>query len=148
MWIATNIGAGSGTTASTLTAMLHYIAGDPSVHRKLTAELRSTKLSEPPTWPECQALTYLDSCVRETERLHPAIGMHLERVVPSEGATICGKFLKGGTVVGMNPWVVNRDKNVFGEDSDTWRPERWLEDPDRRRHMQNTVLTVGELMVC
>jgi cytochrome P450 len=32
-----------------------------------------------------------------------------------------------GTIVGVNPWVMHRDQEVFGEDVETFRPERWLE---------------------
>lgn len=30
-------------------------------------------------------------------------------------------------VVGINPWVAHRNKNVFGPDAGDFRPERWLE---------------------
>jgi cytochrome P450 len=145
MWIATNIGAGGGTTAAALTALIYEIAKNHEAYSRLFKELQAAKLSEFATWAECQNLSYLDACIRETERLHPPVGMHLERIVPAEGAVICGKFLKGGTVVGMNPWVVNRDIAVFGEDADIWRPDRWLGSAESRNRMQKTVLTVSSL---
>ena len=30
--------------------------------------------------------------------------------------------------MGVNPWVVHRDRSVFGEDVEIFRPERWLVD--------------------
>ena len=30
-------------------------------------------------------------------------------------------------MVGINAWVAHRNISVFGEDADTFRPERWLE---------------------
>ncbi len=60
-------------------------------------------------------------------RLHPAVGMSLPRVVPADGIEIDGKFLPPGTTVGVNPWVVHRNQDVFGEDVEAFRPERWLE---------------------
>lgn len=30
------------------------------------------------------------------------------------------------TAVGVNPWVVHRDKEVFGDDAESFRPDRWL----------------------
>lgn len=30
------------------------------------------------------------------------------------------------TTVGVNPWVVHRDTAIFGEDVESFRPDRWL----------------------
>lgn len=66
--------------------------------------------------------------------MQPAVGMLLERVVPSPGAEVGnggaeGKsvWLPEGTIVGVNPWVSSRRRDVFGEDVNVFRPERWLE---------------------
>lgn len=32
------------------------------------------------------------------------------------------------TVVGVNPWVVHQNTEVFGDDADAFRPDRWLKD--------------------
>jgi len=32
------------------------------------------------------------------------------------------------TVIGVNPWVVHRGTAVFGEDAESFNPERWLGD--------------------
>jgi cytochrome P450 len=54
--------------------------------------------------------------------------MPLERIVPPPGAQLSdSNFLPGGTIVGMNPYVVNRDQGIFGRDAEDFRPERWLE---------------------
>ncbi len=78
------------------------------------------------SWAESQNLPYLDSCIKEAFRLHPAVGLPLERVVPAQGAEICGERIPGGTIVGCSAWVIHRRKEVFGEDADLYRPERWL----------------------
>lgn len=66
-----------------------------------------------------------------------------ERIVPPAGAIICGHFVPGGTVVGCNPWVVQRNKTIFGEDVDTYRPERWLEDSERVKEMHRSMFQFG-----
>lgn len=75
--------------------------------------------------------------------MHPALGMMPERVVPPSGAIICGNFIPGGTLVGCHAWVVQRDKSTFGEDCDTYRPERSLADPKRTRRMEQAMFNFG-----
>jgi cytochrome P450 len=72
-------------------------------------------------------MPYLQACIHEALRFHPAVGMNLPRVVPTEGIDINGTYLPPGTIIGANPWVVNRDQSIFGEDVEAFRPERWLQ---------------------
>ena len=32
------------------------------------------------------------------------------------------------TIIGVNPWALHRNRDVFGPDAEDFRPERWLED--------------------
>ena len=48
-------------------------------------------------------------------------------MVPAEGETFDGKFIPGGTSIGMNLAGLLRNKKVFGVDADMFRPERFLE---------------------
>jgi cytochrome P450 len=69
----------------------------------------------------------------------------LGRIVPSEGATICGQHLQPGVEVGVNPWVVHRDPAVF-KDPDRFWPERWLDEvssQDELRAMNRSFLAFG-----
>ena len=103
------------------------------------------RLSRPyPSWNEVRDLPYLDACVNEAIRLHPPFCLPLERVVPDGGVTICGRYFAGGTVVGMNPYVVNRHRPTFGDDVDSWRPERWLgHDEEQSRKLEQSIMTVS-----
>lgn len=60
--------------------------------------------------------------------MHPAARFTPERVVPPSGATICGHFIPAGIVVGVNAWVIHRRTDIFGDDANKFRPERWLKD--------------------
>jgi cytochrome P450 len=61
--------------------------------------------------------------------------------------SVAGHFFPEATVIGINPWVINRHKPTFGEDADAWRPERWLCDRESRRKMDQTNLTVRLTML-
>jgi cytochrome P450 len=60
-------------------------------------------------------------------RLHPAVGMPLQRVVPPGGRVIAGRFYRAGTLVGMTPREIHLDSRAYGNDASEWCPERWLE---------------------
>lgn len=64
--------------------------------------------------------------------------------MPKGRATICDKFFPEDYVVGMNPWVAARDKRVYGEDADEFRPERWLKaDMEQLKEMEGSSLAFG-----
>lgn len=142
-----NVLAGSDTTAATLRALFYNMCRNPEVHEKLLAEIDEAEedglLSDPVTFEEAQRLRYFQAVVKEALRIHPAVGLLLERLVPAGGADIGGVWLPEGTIIGINPWVAARDRSVYGEDAYTFRPERWLEaDAAQLRLMERNFLAV------
>ncbi|KAE8155091.1 cytochrome P450 [Aspergillus avenaceus] len=129
-YLLSNTLAGSDSTASTMCAAVYHILKHPHVHRRLCEELRTANLSLPAKWKDLQALTYLDAVMRETMRVNPGVGLMIERIVPEGGFTLPdGRFIPEGTIVGMNPWVINKNEAVFGADTEAFIPERWLPTP-------------------
>ncbi|KAL2675845.1 cytochrome P450 family protein [Phyllosticta citricarpa] len=128
---SSNIFAGSDTTAISTRAIIYYILKNPNVKRKLVAEIddfhRHGKISDPVTLTEADNMPYLQAVMYEALRMHPAVGMSLPRVVPPGGTEIDGTYIPAGTIVGVNPWVVHRNEQVYGHDPEAFRPERWLE---------------------
>ena len=126
--------AGSDTTAISLSAVFYHLLHNPRCLKLLLQELEDATRSgaiedsEIVSWSCAQKLPYLDACIKETLRYHPAISLNLERLTPPEGIEIAGNYIPGGVVVSCNPWVLHRRKDVFGEDADTFKPERWLVD--------------------
>ena len=55
------------------------------------------------------------------------MGVGLPREVPEGGLTVCGRFFPEGTVLSVPTYTIHRDKGVWGEDVEAFRPERWLE---------------------
>ncbi|KAL1615416.1 hypothetical protein SLS56_011829 [Neofusicoccum ribis] len=148
----TNILAGSDTTATVLRTALYHMCRNKSVAEKLHAELVAAEaagpVSRPITYNEAAKLPYLSAVLNEALRIHPPTGFILERVVPDGGIVLpsCDAFLPAGTVVGANPWVLHRDKAVFGEDVENFRPERWLECDEARiaeMHRRLTAFGIG-----
>ncbi|KEF54568.1 uncharacterized protein A1O9_09010 [Exophiala aquamarina CBS 119918] len=146
--LLTNIGAGSDTTAVSLAAIMFYLIKNKSLYKKLRAEI-DAKVSERPspddviTFAEAQSMPYLQACIKEGLRMHPATGLPLARVVPKGGSTICGRYFPEDTVVGVNTWVAHRNKSVFGQDVDVFRPERWLESPEKASAMERYFMAFG-----
>jgi cytochrome P450 len=126
-YLMLNILAGGDTTSATMRAVVYYLSKNTSAYQKLTSELDAANLSLPAQWKDIQDLTYLDAVIREALRINPGIAMVFERVVPESGFTLPdGRFVPGGTKIGINPAVTSRDVEVFGEDADLFNPDRWL----------------------
>ena len=73
-----------------------------------------------------------DAVVHESLRIHANTGVMLERVVPNDGYSIDGTWLPGGTVVGVNAWVIHQNEEIFGPDAASFNPERWLNISDEQ----------------
>ncbi|CZR65555.1 uncharacterized protein PAC_15455 [Phialocephala subalpina] len=125
------VGAGADTTAISVRAILRYVCSNPRVLQKLQAEINNASatgaLSDLPNFAEGNALPYFQAVIKEALRVFPAVGYQLPRVVPSGGTEIEGKFLPANATVSVNGWALHRNKSIFGEDADEFRPERWLE---------------------
>lgn len=123
--------AGSDSTASTMQSFFYNVLNDTKVYKTLQKEVDDAQtageLSEIVQYAEAQKLEYFQACLKEAMRIRPAVGLGIYRVVPPEGAKIDGQFYPGGTEVAVNGWVLHRDQGVFGEDVETYRPERWFE---------------------
>ena len=96
------------------------------------------------SWNEAQNLPYFQACLKEAMRVRPAVGLNITRLVPPEGTELEGLgHFPGGTSIAVNGWVLHRDKEVFGQDADVFRPERWLEDEERARRMERYMFQVS-----
>jgi cytochrome P450 len=140
--------AGADTSATAIRATLLHIITHPSVYQSLQAEIdkgvqdgcisshviRETEAAEMP---------YLQAVIKEGLRIWPPVTGLLSKVVPEQGdeVEIDGKklFIPGGTNVGYCAWSIHRNKEVFGDDAEMFRPERWLiEDGEKLARMHKT----------
>ena len=115
-----------------------YIIVHPPVYLSLQAEIdlagREGRISSPVVSDrEARTLPYLEAVIKEGLRIWPPGTGLMAKQVPPEGDSIDGILLPGGTDIGINMWAVLRNPQVFGEDADIFRPERWLEASDEQR---------------
>lgn len=69
----------------------------------------------------------------------PAVGM-IPKTTPPEGDTLNGIFVPGGTDIGWDAWAMARNADVFGDDSEIFRPERWFEaEGEKLARMERTI---------
>lgn len=95
-------------------------------------------------WSDVRELPYLSAVINESLRTHPAAGLPLERITPAGGVQICDVVLPAGTNVGCNAWALHLDQELWGEDADRWRPERWIEASDAKKaEMKNSMFAFG-----
>ncbi|EXK46257.1 hypothetical protein FOMG_04463 [Fusarium oxysporum f. sp. melonis 26406] len=143
-----NIGAGSDTTSISLTSIIFNLIKHPRVLERLRAEIKEHEsqgtISDPIKFVEANQLPYLQAVIKEGLRMHPATGLSLGRVVPSDGATLAGQYFPPGTVVGINAWVAHANTKVFGHDAHVFRPERWLDYPELVKEREAYFMTFGQ----
>ncbi|KAK5240450.1 hypothetical protein LTS06_012451, partial [Exophiala xenobiotica] len=143
----TNIGAGSDTTSVSLAGIMYCLMRNPQSLQKLRQEIdraiEERGSDDMLTFQESQKLPYLQACIKEGLRLHPATGLPMVRVVPKGGATIAGRYFPEKTEVGVNSWVAHANQSIFGVDAEDFKPERWLESAERSSEMNRYIMTFG-----
>ncbi len=110
--IAFYLQAGAHSTANATVHALHnlleWVDGDAA---------RRQRLVDDPAW--------LQRCVHESLRLHPASPVALRRA--RRAATVAGLELAEGDLVTVNLHAANRDQLVFGADAERFNPSRELD---------------------
>lgn len=134
--------AGSDTTSTAVQSTLLAIISNPRVYQTLKSEIQITtaerQIGNPIRDVEAKQLRYLQACVLEGLRKFPPLSQLRERMVPPGGDVIQGYHIPGGTFIGLNTWGTQLDE-VFGDDPQVFRPERWLiSDEDQLRAMHQT----------
>ncbi|KAL4923488.1 cytochrome P450 [Aspergillus undulatus] len=143
-----NVFAGSDTTAIALRAIVYFLLKNPMCMEKVVAEIDLADgvghLSDPISYRESMTrLPYLGAVIKEAMRLHPSVGLILERHVPEGGITLCGRHVPAGTTVGINAWVLHHDPEIF-DGPDSFLPERWLHSPPAKlKEMEQSFFAFG-----
>ena len=139
---------GQDTMASLMSTFVNHILDDSTIYSKLITEIalfeRRGQLSLPVArYDETGKMPYFMACLQETLRLSPSVSMILPRYAPTDGAFIGETWVSGKTEIAANPYVLHRNTDIFGLDAESFRPERWLGDPERVRLMHKYFFAFG-----
>jgi len=135
--IPTFLGAGHDTTTAATTWALYALSLNHAAQTKLREELYTLN-TDAPGMDEIKTLSYLDCVVRETMRLHAPITGTVRQamrddVLPTEDGSLL-RIGKGDSVF-IPILAMNRSKEIWGEDSLEFKPERWASVPEGATNM-------------
>lgn len=106
---------------------------NPRVYSKLIAEIdAATYTSQIITSAEARRLPYLQAVIKEGLRIFPPLVGLASKVSPPGGLTVTTSagtdlYIPENVEVAESRPMVQRRKDVFGEDANVFRPERWIE---------------------
>ncbi|KAG8532440.1 uncharacterized protein KY384_002317 [Bacidia gigantensis] len=128
--------------AAFIAPFIHHTTSSPRIYHLLTSEIsQAANLSSPvATYEETLSLPYFSACVAETLRFEAPAQTILPRYVPQGGLMWKGRLIPSGTEMGASPFIIHRNRAVFGDDADCFRPERWLlpdDDDDDNTRLEN-----------
>ncbi|BGP23308.1 hypothetical protein JCM10295v2_002203 [Rhodotorula toruloides] len=146
--LTTFLFAGHETISNSLSWVLWEFACHPKKQAHLRAEVRAARKfaqqvgREELNSDELSGLEYLDAVTREILRLEPPLSSTprvaqkndvIPLSVPVKSATdpsqtIDHIVVRKGQSISIGVYAANRDKSIFGDDADDFRPERWLDE--------------------
>lgn len=126
----TQLIAGSDTTSNSSCALLYHVARTPGCLDRLQAELDAAIPAEVdvPTYDMVKDLPYLQDVINETLRYHSTSGIGLPRQIPADspqGVHLLGHYFPPGTVLSVPSYTMHHSREIWGEDADDFRPDRW-----------------------
>ncbi|PVH79035.1 pisatin demethylase [Cadophora sp. DSE1049] len=132
--------AGSDTTAVAVRIIFLHLMSNPRILSRFRAEFSQSSISSPIRDSEARNLPYLQAIIKEGLRYWPPVVGLMAKEVPPAGDMINGMFIPGGTSIGYDAFGIFRNKEIFSEDADLFRPERWLEGPpEKTKELEQTL---------
>ena len=126
---------------STFVLLMRHPRAMAKVREEIDTAFYNGDLSDPLQWREANRLRYLDSVLKESLRHGQAPRSSIERSVPPDGTTIDGHHLPAGAIVEWQVDALHCDSDIYGEDVEDFRPERWLvPNTQKRKRMEHGLL--------
>ncbi|CDO75040.1 hypothetical protein BN946_scf184640.g15 [Trametes cinnabarina] len=136
--MSTFIVAGMDSTANALCRILQVLAERPDAQERLRAELIQASHGEDLAYDDLNKLPYLDAVCRETLRVY-APATFTMREVAADTTLPLSKPIRGldgtlmseipvprGTFILLHNLGSNTNEDLWGEDAEEWKPERWF----------------------
>ncbi|KAL4943874.1 hypothetical protein BDV06DRAFT_210718 [Aspergillus oleicola] len=132
--------AGRDTTACLMSWACYLLVRHPAALERLRQEIASFAPSkEELTRAQINKMTYLRYVLNETNRLYTQIPVNVRvarktTYLPKGGGPDGESplVMPKNTGVGFSAYLMHRGKDLYGEDANEFRPERWA-DPDLKR---------------
>lgn len=125
--------AGRDTSASALAIVWFCIARYPMVCQRIRAEIEKFN-GRAPELPELQNLRYVKAVINEALRLYPIVPQNgktaeQDTTIPRGGGETedLPLFVSKGDLVAWDVYSMHRRKDIYGDDAEDFRPERWLD---------------------
>ncbi|SMQ54918.1 unnamed protein product [Zymoseptoria tritici ST99CH_3D7] len=126
--------AGQETTAATMNWICYLLALDPARQRLLREEVSAaTELLvdsgiEENIGKTLEGLPFLNGVINEALRLYPTVP--LSQRVAVRDTSLAGSHVPKGTSIYLSPWLIQRSEDVWGQEANEFRPERWIRTED------------------
>ncbi|KAH7679019.1 Cytochrome P450 E-class group I protein [Dioscorea alata] len=116
---------GREMVSSALSWFFWLLSSAPEVEEKILKEVEEVRDKQ--LYEKLREMQYLHAALTESMRLYPSVAMNTfecreDDILPD------GNFVGKGWFVSYNTYAMGRLKELWGEDCDVFRPEKWLED--------------------
>jgi cytochrome P450 family 2 subfamily J len=120
--------AGTETSSTTIYWCILFILNYPHVQEKIFLEITDTiGVNRAPTMQDKSQMTYLNAVISETQRLASIVPLSVTHTCAEE-VTLQGYTIPKGTYMMPNMDAVLFEKDTWGEDAMSFRPERFIDD--------------------
>jgi cytochrome P450 len=128
--------AGRETTSALLSNLFFTLSRRSDIQSRLRAEIGDLRNLE---FEKIKNLKYLRAFINESLRLYPIVPINSREALQDTslpiGGGIDGKspiFVPKGRTVVFNIYALHRRTDIYGEDANEFKPERWLDEGDRK----------------
>ncbi|KAL7277367.1 hypothetical protein ACG7TL_009229 [Trametes sanguinea] len=136
--INTLLFAATDTTSHVMAQVLEMLSRNQDLQEKARRELLEARDGDDIPYDRLMSLPLLDAICKETLRMFPPTPIVMRQafqdtVLPlskpmhgNDGSILESVVIPKGTNVLVGVRACNRNKALWGEDADEWKPERWL----------------------